>query len=173
MSRTVQIQGDRALFPGNACVNCLRPASHEVEIIKIRGHVVRRVRVPFCDECLVLRQSKSRRQRLFERVALVNSILLALAVGGWVYLTVAENPAFGGDRRWVWACLVALLTALIVFGAMCLIIEPWARRLSSQETRDALRSVTIKEFDWDTTTLQFANDEYAARFAKVNSASQG
>ena len=172
MSRIVQIQGDRAVFLGNACVNCLRPATQQVEIVKVKGHVVRKVRVPFCDECLVLRQSRSHRQRLFERAALVNSILLALAVGGWVYLTMSSDPAFGGEQRWIWACLVGLLVALIVFGTMCLIIAPWSRRFCSPETQRALRAVTIKEFDWETTTLQFANDEYAARFAQVNPMSQ-
>jgi hypothetical protein len=168
MSRTVQIQGDRAVFPGNACVNCLRPATQQVEIVKVRGHVVRKVRVPFCDECLALRQKKSPKQCLFERAALVNSTLLALAVGGWVYLTISSDLAFGGEQRWMWACLVGLLVALIVFGTMCLIMEPWSRCFRSPETQRALGVVTIKEFDWETTTLQFANDEYAERFAQVN-----
>jgi len=51
---------------------------------------------------------------------------------------------------------------------MYLLIRPWARRFRSPETKAALRTVTIKDFDWETTTLEFADEEYAARFAQVN-----
>ena len=58
--------------------------------------------------------------------------------------------------------------ATIIFGAMYLIIRPWSLRFRSPETNAALRAVTIRDFDWETTTLEFADEEYAERFAQVN-----
>ncbi|MBC8444894.1 MAG: hypothetical protein H8D77_02105 [Chloroflexi bacterium] len=172
MSRTVQIWGDRAVFPVNACVHCMRPSTRDVEIVKVKGYVVRRVGVPFCDECIALREAKSPLQVRFERVAVVNSILLAMAVGMWVLVSISSEPAFRSDRVEVWGLLLGLLVAMIVFGVMYLVVQPWSRRFRSAETKAALRAVTIKAFDWDTTTLEFANQEYAERFAQVNRAPQ-
>ena len=168
MSQTVKIQGDRATFPGNACVHCLRPATHEVPIIKVKGYFVRKVAVPFCDDCTALRLRKSRRQVLFERAAVANSILLALTAGAWMYAFASSEQVFRGEAGWAWGLLLGVLVALIVFGTMYLLIRPWARRFRSPETRAALRTVTIEDFDWETTTLEFADEEYAAQFAQVN-----
>ena len=168
MSQTVRIQGDHATFPGNACVYCLRPATHEVPIIKVKGYVVRRVAVPFCDGCDALRMHKSRRQVLFERAAVANSILLALAAGAWMYSFASSEQVFHGRTGWVWGLLLGVLVALIVFGTMYLLVRPWARRFRSPETRAALRTVTIADFDWETTTLEFADENYAAQFSQVN-----
>jgi len=168
MSRIVQIRGDRAVFPGNACVDCLRPASRDVEIVKVKRHTVRKVRVPFCDDCIALRRAKSRRQVLFEYAAIINSVLLAVAVGAWTYTSISSWQVLHSDRGWVWALLLALSLALSVFGLMYVIIRPWSRRFRSPETKAVLRAVTIKEFDWETTTLEFADKEYAERFAQVN-----
>ena len=147
---------------------------------------MRVVNVPFCDHCVALRRSKSARQITFERIATVNSILLALAVGVRVCVSACEElsrvvsagraPAIGtlvsmpahGDRVWLWGLLLGALSALIVFGVMYLIVPPWSRRFRSPATQAALRAVTIVEYDWETTTLEFADGEYADRFALVN-----
>jgi hypothetical protein len=168
MSRAVQIRGDRATFPLNACVHCLRPEAREVEIVKVKGYVVRKVQVPFCDDCIALRQHKSSRQVRFERTAIVNSILLALTAGAWVYTSIASDPVFRSGRGWVWGLLLGVLIALIVFGVMYLIVRPWARYFRSRETKAALKAVVIKGFDWESTTLEFVDEEYAERFAQVN-----
>lgn len=168
MVHVVQIKGEHAVFPVNACVHCLRPAVRDIEIIKVQGYAVRKLRVPFCDDCIALRQARSRRQILFERFAIVNSVLLALAVGVRVYTSVSPEAAFQREQGWIWGLLLGALAALIVFGLMYLIIQPWAGRFRSPETQAALKAVTIKEFDWETTTLAFANEEYGARFAQVN-----
>jgi hypothetical protein len=151
----------------------MRSSTREVEIVKVRGYVVRKVGVPFCDECIALRDAKSLLQVRFERVAVVNSVLLALAVGAWVLESVSSEPAFRSDRVGVWGLLLGLLVAMILFGVMYLVVRPWSRRFRSAETKAALRAVTIRAFDWDTTTLEFANVEYAERFAQVNRAPQG
>jgi hypothetical protein len=168
MSRVVQIRGDRVIFPINACVHCLRPASREVQIVKVRGHTVRKVKVPFCGECIVLRREKSVRQVWFERTAIVNSVLLALVVGGRVYSAVTSGQVPSDGRERVWGVLLGALIALIVFGTMYLIARPWSWHFRRPEVRAALKAVTIKGFDWETTTLEFANEEYAERFALVN-----
>jgi hypothetical protein len=170
VSRTVQIKGDQPVFPANACVHCLQPAVHDIEIVKVKGYVVRKVRVPFCARCIALRQAKSHRQVLFERVAVTNSGLLAVAVAAWTYRSIASDIVPGVADGWVWGLLVAVLAALIIFGVMYLIVRPWSRFFGSAEARAALAAVQIKDFDWETTTLDFANVEYADRFARVNSA---
>ena len=166
MARIVRIHGDAAVYPADACVSCLRPATVQVEIVKIKGQAVRKVRVPFCDECSALRQHKSARQVLLERVATVNSLLLALAVG--LYAFVRFTPVVGEAAR-TWAVLLGALSALVVFGAMYLVAEPWSRRFRSAAATAALQAVTISDFDWETTVLAFRNDEYAELFARANS----
>jgi hypothetical protein len=68
----------------------------------------------------------------------------------------------------VWGALLGVLIALIVFGLMYMIVRPWSWTFRSAETKAALNTVRIREFDWETTTLEFANDEYAELFAQVN-----
>jgi len=161
MSRLVQVQGERPIFPGNACVHCMRPATQRIEIVKVRGYVVRKVDVPFCEDCIALRRAKSPRQVQFERLATGNSLLLALAAGAWIYTLVR-------DRGWVWGVLLAVLSALIVFGGMYMLVQPWSSGFRSPETKRVLWAATIRDFDWHTTTLEFGNEEYAERFAQVN-----
>jgi hypothetical protein len=184
MSQIVRIYGDAAVYPAGACVSCLRPATREVEIVKVKGHAVRKVDVPYCDECAALRQFKSARQLTFERAATVNSLLLALTVGLYTRVRVSSaivdlwvkfaneggriamgpNPSLLGP----WALVLGALSALVVFGVMYLIIEPWSRRFRSVATTAALQAVTIRDFDWETTTLEFRDDEYAEQFARAN-----
>jgi hypothetical protein len=179
MSRSVRIHGDAAVYPAGACVSCLRPATREVEIVKVKGHSVRKVDVPYCDECVALRKFKSARQVAFERAATVNSLLLALTVG--LYTCVRASSAivdiWAGSAnesgripmgQWSWALVLGALSALVVFGVMYLIIEPWSRRFRSAPTRAALQAVTIRDFDWETTTLEFRDGEYAEQFARAN-----
>jgi hypothetical protein len=149
-------------------VHCLKPATHEVPIVKVKGYTVRRVAVPFCDACAALRQHKSRRQALFERAAVANSILLALAAGAWIYSFVTSEEVFHGEAGWAWGLVLGVLIALIAFGSLYLLIRPWSRRFRSPETKAALNAVTIRDFDWETTTLSFADEEYASQFGQVN-----
>jgi hypothetical protein len=166
MSRTVRIHGDQPSFPVNACVNCLRPAERRVPVVKVKGRLVRKVSVPLCDDCVALRQAKSRRQVLFERVAVASSLLLALAVGMWAYASVvAEEHSI---REGMWGALVGTALAVSVFGLMYAMIRPWAERFRGPESKAVWRAITIREFDWDTTTLEFANEAYAERFEQVN-----
>lgn len=163
MSRLVQIQGEKPQFPANACVHCLSSSTQTVEIVKVKDDgSLRRVDVPFCDQCVALRQNKTPRQIQFERLAVGSSIALALAVGLWVY---AHTSDIG---QWAWGALLGLLAALIVFGIMYMLIQLWARGFRSAETKAALRAVSIREFDWNTTLLEFQNEEYAERFARLN-----
>jgi hypothetical protein len=97
---------------------------------------------------------------------------LALAAGAWMYVLVSSGPALYSERRWVWALLLGLLTAQFVFGTIHLAVKPWSRHFRSPETRAALSIVTIREFDWGTTTLAFTDEEYAERFAQVNQISE-
>jgi hypothetical protein len=146
----------------------MRPSARDVEIVKVKGYTVRRVNVSFCDECIALRQAKSPRQVRFERLAVVNSTLLALAVGAWVYTSISSESMFRSGRGWIWGLLLGVLIALIVFGVMYMIVQPWSGRFRSPATKAALKAVTIKSFDWETTTLEFTNEEYAERFDQVN-----
>ena len=167
MARSVRIHGDAAIYPAGACVSCLRPAAVQVEIVKIKGPAVRRVCAPFCDECSVLRQHKSARQILLERVATINSFLLALAVGFYVFMRILPLV---GKPAGAWALLLGVSSALVVFGTMYLLVDPWSRQFRTAETTAALRAVTISDFDWETTVLTFQNDEYAELFARANNA---
>jgi hypothetical protein len=172
MSRTVRIRGDVAIYPADACVSCLRPATQQVDISRVKGHSVRRVRVPFCDACAVLRQQKTARQVTFERMATINSLLLSLAVGLYVYVRVLPMARSTLEVAYAWVLLLAALGALTVFGLMYELVEPWSRRFRSAETRNALRAVTIVDFDWETTTLEFRDDEYGEQFARANGAQE-
>ena len=165
MARSVRIHGDAAAYPAGACVSCLRPATVQVEIVKIRRQAVRKVRVPFCAECSALRQHKSDRQVLLERVATINSLCLALAVGLYTFMRFLPVGCEAADA---WAVLLGVSSALVVFGAMYLLVEPWSRRFRTVETTAALQAVTISDFDWETTILTFRNDEYAELFARAN-----
>jgi hypothetical protein len=145
---------------------------------------VRKVKVPFCSECVALREAKSDRQILFERAAIVSSILLALILGVCAFVLVspsdlglqgagawAEPRPWSGvyeAHTWMWGLLLGGLSALIGFGLVYLVVMPWSRHLCSPETKAVLRAVTIRNFDWETTTLEFADSEYAERFAQAN-----
>jgi len=172
VSRVVQIAGDRADFPANACVNCLRPATREVQIVKVTRSAVRKVSVPFCEQCIALRCSKSPRQMLFERVAITNSALLALAAGGRTCYAIVEEQLPSGGYEWAWGVLLGVLVGLAVFGLLYTFIVPWSGRFRSPEARAALKAVTIREFDWDTTTLEFESEEYGDRFAQMNASGE-
>ena len=168
MSRTVQIRGDSAVFPGDACVHCLRPSADTVVLISVRRRTLRRVSVPMCDECIALRQSKSPAQLQFERTATVVSFSLAWVAGIWTYTSVLSWDAVSHSTAWPWAALLGALAVEIAFGAQYLIVRPWSRHFRSPEIRSVLASVVIRDFDWETTALSFADDEYADRFARVN-----
>jgi hypothetical protein len=168
MSRTVQIQGDSAVFPGDACVHCLRPSTERVELLKVKRGTVRKVGVPFCEECTALRSARSRGQVRFERIAVVVSFMLAWAAGIWTYTSVSTWYVLDAQLGWVWGVLLGLLVVAIVFGLLDLFMRPLALRFRSIETKAALAAVVIRDFDWDTTTLEFANEEYAERFELVN-----
>lgn len=177
MPHKVRYYGDRAKFPAGACVHCLCPATQKVELVRVKqrlsgGYVVRRVEAPFCDACVVLRKAKTPRQVLFERAAVVQSMLLALVVAAYVYVSTASLAAgvWGADGNWTWRALLGALSGQVVFGGLNLAIRPWARRFQSAETRAALRAVSIAGFDWETTTLEFADGEYAERFTLANQA---
>lgn len=171
MSRTVQIQGDSPLFPGDACVHCLHPMAAKVEVLKVKRGTVRRVGVPFCEECIDLRQQRSPAQIRFERGGVVLSFLLAWGAGVWTYTSVSAWNVLDADRMLVWGVLLGVLVVAIAFGALYLIVRPWAQRFRSAETKAALAAVTIRDFDWETTTLEFASEEYAERFGRVNQVS--
>jgi hypothetical protein len=172
VSRIVQIAGDRADFPANACVNCLRPANRDIEIIKVTGSEVRKVNVPFCEQCIVLRQTKSPRQVRFEQVATSNSALLALAAGGRTCYAIVTEQLPSGGHEWAWGVLLGVLVVLAVFGLLYTFIVPWSGQFRSSESKEALKAVTIRVFDWDTTTLEFENEEYGERFAQMNTSGE-
>ena len=180
MSQKVRCYGDRATFPAGACVHCLRPATQELELVRVKGrrsggYAVRKVQVPFCDACVALRKAKTPRQELFERVAVGQSLLLALVVG--IYVAVNGFPVgsgvWTGSGNWAWRVLLGMLSGQMVFGLMYLVIRPWARRFQSADTRAALRAVSIADFDWETTTLEFSDGEYAERFVQANQGGNG
>jgi hypothetical protein len=132
--------------------------------------VVRTVSVPFCDTCIALREAKTPRQVLFGRVAAIQSVLLALVVAIYVFVTTASlgSGVWSTGENWAWRALLGVLSGQMVFGILYLLVRPWARRFQSRETRAALRAVSIADFDWETTTLEFADGEYAERFAQAN-----
>ena len=170
MSRLVQVQGDSAVFPGDACVHCLNPVTRKVELFKVKRGTVRKVGVPFCEDCTAQRNARSPGQVQFERIAIVVSFLLSWAAGVWTYASVSAWGVVDAQQGWVWGVLLGLLIVAIVFGILYLIVRPWAQRFRSAETKAVLAAVTIRDFDWETTTLEFANDEYAERFELVNRA---
>ncbi len=176
MAQKVRYYGDRATFPAGACVHCLRPATQEIELIRVKtrlsgGYAVRKVGVPFCDACVALREARSPRQALFQWVALGQSLLLSLVVAVYVYVTTASiaSGVWRASGNWTWRALLGVLSGQVVFGILYLVVRPWARRFRSAETRAAQRAVSIADFDWETTTLEFADDEYAERFTRANS----
>jgi hypothetical protein len=175
MSHKVRYDGDQAKFPAGACVHCLRSTTQTLELTRVKqrlsgGYVVRKVQVPFCQTCLALRRAKTPRQVRFERAAVAQSLLLALVVGAYLYVATASVEvglwALGGNGPW--RALLGALSAQVVFGSLYLLIRPWARRFQSADTRAALRAVSIADFDWETTTLKFADGEYAERFVQAN-----
>jgi hypothetical protein len=174
MPQKIRYYGDRATYPAGACVHCLRPATQEVELVRVKrrrgGYVVRTVGVPFCDTCIALREAKTSRQVLFERVAAIQSVLLALVVAIYVFVTTAslDSGVWSTASNRVWRVLLGALSGQVVFGILYLLVRPWARRFRSSETRAALKAVSIADFDWETTTLAFADDEYAERFTQAN-----
>lgn len=168
MSKTVQIDGDHAIFPGEACVHCLRPVEDRVSIYRVKHSTVRRVSVPFCAECLDLREQKSPTQVQAERIATVVSFVLSWIGGVWVYTQVLAWPFLAGERECVWAILLGVLAVVILFGVLYLFVRPLSEQFRSPETQAVLDAVKIRDFDWDTTTLEFADEEYAERFALVN-----
>jgi hypothetical protein len=107
---------------------------------------------------------------LFERVAVGQSLLLSLVVAAYVYVSTASitSGVWGAARDWPWRALLGVLSGQVVFGVLYLVVRPWAKRFQSAETRAALRAVLIADFDWETTTLEFADDEYAERFTQAN-----
>ena len=168
MSRTVRIQGDSAVFPGDACVHCLHPATEKVEVQKVKGGTVRRVGVPFCEACTALRKQRSPAQLQFARAGAAVSFLLAWGAGMWTYTHVSAVNVLDADRMLAWSLLLAALVVTVIFGALYLVVRPWAERFRSAETKAVLAAVTIRDFDWETTTLEFASKEYAERFERVN-----
>jgi hypothetical protein len=108
----------------------------------------------------------------FERIAAVVSFLLAWTGGIWVFVFVSSWNVVGADRIWMWALLLGALAMGIVFGMLYLVVRPWSTAFRSLETKAVLASVRIRDFDWETTTLDFADKEYAERFALVNQAEQ-
>jgi len=168
MARIVQIDGDSAIFPGDACVHCLRPFDNQVSIYRVKRSTVRRVSVPFCAECLALRKAKSPMQVQVERIATVVSFVLSWIGGVWVYMRVLTWPFLAGEREWAWAILLGVLAVVVLFGLLYLFVRPLSERFRSPETQAVLDAVKIRDFDWDTTTLEFADEGYAERFALVN-----
>jgi hypothetical protein len=76
------------------------------------------------------------------------------------------------EVAYAWVLLLAALGALVVFGLLHVFVEPWSRRFQSAETKNALRAVKIVDFDWETTTLRFRDDEYGEQFARANGAQE-
>ena len=109
MSRILRIRGESAVFPGEACVHCLSPATESVQLVKVKRNAVRRVSAPYCASCLALRRARSPAQVLFDRIATLASFLVAWAAGVWVYLTVLSWEAFAVRNGPLWAGLVGLL----------------------------------------------------------------
>ena len=124
--------------------------------------------MPLCDECIATRQHKSWPEVQFGRIVILISFLLAWLAGVGVYATVLPENTADALGTWVWGVLLGLLVVEIVFGVLYLAVRPWSRRFRSLETKAVLAAVTIRDFDWETTTLDFTSEEYAERFALVN-----
>jgi len=168
MARIVQIKGDSALFPGDACVHCLSPTQHRVELLKVKRSAVRRVRVPLCEKCAAVRDARSPAQMRFQRIAAAAGFLAAWASGVWIYLAVVAWDAASVPEGPVWAALLGLLTVTSVFGVLYTIAKPCSLRFRSDEAKAVSACVRIQDFDWETTTLEFADAGYADRFARAN-----
>lgn len=168
MAPIVEIEGDSALFPGDACVHCLSPTAHRVELLKVKRSAVRRVSVPLCDRCAAAREAKSLLQMRFERTAAAMSFLVAWAIGVWVYLAALSWDALHVENGPLWSALLGLLVVECVFGMLYLIVKRWSLYYRSDETKAVLGSVQIHDFDWNTTSLEFADPAYAERFALAN-----
>jgi hypothetical protein len=139
-----------------------------VQLVKAKRSRVRRVGVPFCASCQALREARSPVQVQSERIATLVSFLLAWAVGVWLYVSVLSSEAFEVPRGSTWAALLGLLAVDIVFAVLHLIGITWSTRYRSPESKAALDAVRIRDFDWETTTLEFADETYADRFAIAN-----
>jgi hypothetical protein len=164
----VEIEGDSALFPGDACVHCLSPTTHRVQLLKVKRSAVRRVSVPLCERCAAAREAKSLFQMRFERAAAAASFFAAWAIGVWVYLVAISWDAMRVENGVLWSALLGLLTVECVFGVLYLITRRWSLHYRSDETKAVLASVRIRDFDWETTSLEFADPAYAERFALAN-----
>jgi hypothetical protein len=164
----VEIEGDSALFPGDACVHCLSPTAHRVELLKVKHSAVRRVSVPLCERCAAAREAKSLLQMRFERTAAAAGFFIAWGVGVWVYLAALSWHATQVERGPLWSALLGFLAVECVFGVLYLIGRRWSLHYRSDETKAVLASVRIHDFDWDTTSLEFADPAYAERFARAN-----
>jgi hypothetical protein len=168
LASVVEIEGDSALFPGDACVYCLSPTTHRVQLLKVKRSAVRRVSVPLCERCAAAREAKSLFQMRFERAAAAASFLAAWAIGVWVYLAALSWNAMRVENGVLWSALLGLLTVECVFGLLYLITRRWSSYYRSDETKAVLASVRIRDFDWETTSLEFADPAYAERFARAN-----
>ncbi len=168
MSRVIRIRGEGAIFPGEACVHCLSPAAETVQLVKVKRSAARRVSVPFCEACLALRKERSPAQVQSERIGTLISFLAAWAAGVWIYVAALSWQAFDVRRGPLWAGLLGLLVVDIVFAVLHLIGMQWSVRYRSPESKAALASVRIRGFDWETTTLEFADEAYADRFVRAN-----
>jgi hypothetical protein len=164
----VEIEGDSALFPGDACVHCLSPTAHRVELLKVKRSAVRRVSVPLCERCAAVREAKSLPQLRFERAAAAASFFVAWAIGVWLYLAALSWDAIRVEKGPLWSALLGLLAVECVFGVLYLIVRRWSLHYRSDETKAVLGSVRIRDFDWNTTSLEFADPAYAERFALAN-----
>jgi hypothetical protein len=103
-----------------------------------------------------------------ERIATVVSFLLSWIGGVWVYIQVLAWPILAGERAWAWAILLGVLAVVVLFGSLYLFVRPLSERFRSPESQAVIDAVKIRDFDWDTTTLEFADEGYAERFALVN-----
>jgi hypothetical protein len=168
LASIVKIEGDSALFPGDACVHCLSPTTHRVELLKVKRSAVRRVSIPLCERCAALREAKSLLQMRFERTAAAASFLVAWAIGVWVYLAALLWDAMQVEKGPLWSALLGLLAVECVFGVLYMIVRQWSLHYRSDETKAVLATVRIHDFSWETTTLQFADPAYAERFALAN-----
>ncbi len=168
MAPIVEIEGDSALFPGDACVHCLSPTTHRVQLLKVKRSAVRRVSVPLCERCAAAREAKSLLQMRFERAAAAASFFVAWAIGVWVYLAALSWDAMHVEKGALWSALLGLLAVECVFGVLYLIARRWSSHYRSDETKAVLASVRIRNFDWETTSLEFADPAYAERFALAN-----
>jgi hypothetical protein len=146
----------------------LRPAANKVDLFKTKRSHFRKVSVPFCEECLALRKSKSRTQILFERIAGIACLLVGWIVGIWIYGRVLSWGVVAAEHSWRWGALIGGIATISVFGSLYFAAKLFSLRFRAADTKAVLAAVRIHDFDWETTTLEFADDAYADRFARVN-----